>query len=50
MTTRKMTVEQAIDMRDSLKRKIDNKVKILNSSCMVVEKAEHDKHTYNNKS
>ena len=46
MTTKKMTVEQAIDMRDSLKRKIDNKVKILNSSCMVVEKGEYDKHAY----
>ena len=46
MTTKKMTVEQAIDMRDSLKRKIDNKVKILNSSCMVVEKGEYDKKTY----
>ena len=31
MTTKKMTVEQAIDMRDSLKRMIDNKVKMLNS-------------------
>lgn len=46
MTTKKMTVEQAIDMRDSLKRKIDKKVKILNSSCMVVEKEEYNKKTY----
>lgn len=46
MATKKMTVEQAIDMRDSLKRKIDNKVKILNSSCMVVEKGEYDKKAY----
>lgn len=46
MTTKKMTVEQAIDMRDSLKRKIDNKVKILNSSCMVVENGEYNKKTY----
>lgn len=47
MTTKKMTVEQAIDMRDSLKRKIKNKMKTLNSSCMVVEKAEYNKDTYN---